>query len=467
MLLLFFLALWLQSAYREAFNNLQQETNLLFLGSIREVEDNMLDEFLIKPLLAASTDTTRVVGERSVTIRAEVDTLHSVKVIKNHHKNFTPRSDDFTIELLPDKLEQLDKDAFSGSLSLFIAMGEEEGLSSDSAFWITRDTVVGELLEKAFEVAMNDAAIPLTYQLTQRDTISQVTETLNNRYFDVVSGKHYVVAYDQFRPYLLKQITPQILFSVLLFASICLAFYLVYQNWQQQKRLTELKNDFISNITHELKTPITTVGVAIEALSNFNALDDPSRTREYLEISKHELGRLSILVDKVLKMSLFERTEPELKLEPLDLHALIQEILLSMKLQFDKQSAEVQLAVGGKDFNLQGDKIHLTSVIYNLLDNALKYSKQHPKIKIGLQAQNGMIQMEVQDKGIGIAPEYMDKIFDKFFRVPHGNEHNTKGYGLGLSYVASVVHKHKGDIQVDSHPGAGTKFTVTLPQQHD
>ena len=149
--------------------------------------------------------------------------------------------------------------------------------------------------------------------------------------------------------------------------------------------MTQLKNDFVSNVTHELKTPITTVGVAIEALSDFEVLENPERTKEYLDISKHELNRLSILVDKVLKMSLFEKKEPELKLEKINLNSLIRDILNSMKLQFEKLDAKVVFQPLVADANLSGDKIHLTSVLYNLIDNALKYSSSPPEIDIDLK----------------------------------------------------------------------------------
>jgi len=227
-----------------------------------------------------------------------------------------------------------------------------------------------------------------------------------------------------------------------------------------------LKNDFISNITHELKTPITTVGVAIEALSNFNALQDPKRTEEYLDISKNELKRLSLLVDKVLRMSLFEKQEPELKLENFDLRELVEEILRTMKLQFDKFAAQVNFQWEGNDFHLKADRMHLTSVVYNLIDNALKYSREQPEIQIELNQQDAQLMLRVRDNGLGISPEYQKRIFDKFFRVPSGDRHDTKGHGLGLSYIASVIEKHDGKISVESKLGEGSEFLVTIPCRH-
>lgn len=263
--------------------------------------------------------------------------------------------------------------------------------------------------------------------------------------------------------YIIKKLASPILFSLFLVGVTVLAFSLLYRNLQRQRKLTEIKNEFISNITHELKTPIATVGVAIEALRNFNAINDPQRTKEYLDISQNELQRLSLLVDKVLKLSMFEKKEIELKYEPLDLIDTVNEVVSSMKLQIEKNHANVSINAEGNT-SLQGDKLHLLSVVFNLLDNALKYSNGNIAVKFDIKEKGADVELSVADNGIGISQEYKDKVFEKFFRVPFGNTHNTKGYGLGLSYVAHVIQKHKGKIEIESQPGLGSKFIITLPK---
>ncbi|MEP7236510.1 MAG: HAMP domain-containing sensor histidine kinase [Ferruginibacter sp.] len=265
-------------------------------------------------------------------------------------------------------------------------------------------------------------------------------------------------------PYLLKRITLPIIFSLLLLGLTVLAFVMLYRNLLKQKRLGEIKNEFISNISHELKTPVATVGVAIEALKNFNAIQDQQRTKEYLDISTNELQRLSLLIDKVLKLSLFEKKEMELSYEDINLEEIVEEVLSSLKLQFEKQQATVTLHTEG-DLHLKGDRLHLQSVVFNLLDNALKYGKEKPVIHIDLMEKGNDIIFKVKDNGIGIAAEYREKVFEKFFRVPHGDTHNAKGYGLGLSYAAQVIKKHKGTITVESQPGTETTFIIQLPKQ--
>jgi two-component system phosphate regulon sensor histidine kinase PhoR len=203
--------------------------------------------------------------------------------------------------------------------------------------------------------------------------------------------------------------------------------------------------------------------VAIEAMRSFIASMDAQRTKEYLDISAYELQRLSLLVDKVLKLSMFENKEIDLKYEPLDMKALITEVTASMRLQCEKHHAVVTTSVQG-DTMLEGDRLHLVSVIYNLLDNALKYGNGSPKIEVAVNGNSSKIVLAVTDNGIGIPAEYKDKIFEKFFRVPTGNLHNAKGYGLGLSYVSHVVKKHGGTITAESAEGAGSKFIITLPK---
>lgn len=273
----------------------------------------------------------------------------------------------------------------------------------------------------------------------------------------------YQALFSNTTPYILKKMGVQIGGSVLLLLFVLITFVILYRYLMAQHRLTIIKNDFISNITHELKTPIATVNVAIEALRNFGGLQNPERTKEYLDISASELQRLGLLVDKVLKLSMFENQEMTLQKEPFDLKQLVEEVMGSMRLQFEKRNAAVKWESSGQDYLIEADRMHLASVIYNLLDNALKYSKDIPKIKITLLREGTLFVLEVEDEGMGIAGTYQKKIFERFFRVPNGDRHNSKGYGLGLSYVSHIIKQHKGTIEVKSEPGKGSTFTVKIP----
>lgn len=322
-------------------------------------------------------------------------------------------------------------------------------------------------LRKKITIALAKRNIYLSFTLQRLDSIPESLLPMHG-IFNVAPAnfpptQFLYSEFPNYQGYLYRKMIPHVFFSLFLLGITALSFFLVFRNLRQQQRLSKLKNDFISNITHELKTPIATVSVALEALNNFNALNNPERTREYLEISRHELNRLSILVDRVLKMSMFENQALELQKESFDFKLALENILNSLRLQFEKQGAQVSLNTHGAVFCVEGDPIHLTNVVYNLLDNALKYSKDHPKIDIDLSVVDRELQLKVIDQGIGIAAEYQSKVFDQFFRVPNENRHNIKGYGLGLSYVAGVVDLHGGRIAVESTLGQGTCFTIWLP----
>lgn len=262
--------------------------------------------------------------------------------------------------------------------------------------------------------------------------------------------------------FLLQKMQWPLIFAVAMMAVIIAALVFLWRNLRLQHQLADQKNDLIANITHELKTPIATVSVAIEALKSFNAIHDVERTKEYLEISGNELQRLNMLVDKVLKLSMFDQNKITLQQETVDMKKLVEEVLESMRLQLDKQNASVNFVYTGDNFETQGDRMHLLSVVYNLLDNAIKYSPKSPVIGISLSKIDGLVELKISDNGIGIPSEHLSKIFEKFYRVPHGDTHNIKGYGLGLSYVAEVVKRHGGKITVESVEGKGSEFKMTL-----
>jgi signal transduction histidine kinase len=333
------------------------------------------------------------------------------------------------------------------------------------------DTLPIRKIDSIYKKELAKAGIPISFfikkgkddSLHRKDTINSAPLTTSPAIVGFINPYWYQAAFENPNGFLIKKISLQILFSIFLVAFTSVTFIFLYRNIVTQRKLTEMKNDFISNITHELKTPLATVSVAVEALRNFGGIRDERRTKEYLDISAAELQRLSLLVDKVLKLSLFENRELELKKESFDLKQLTEEVLNTMKLQFDAHHARIELEIQGNYFMIDADRMHITSVIFNLLDNALKYSSGKPAIIIRLQHLAETIVLQVEDNGIGIPPDFKTKIFDKFFRVPTGNHHNIKGYGLGLSYVAHVIKTHGGTISVESEAGKGSLFTIKFP----
>jgi two-component system phosphate regulon sensor histidine kinase PhoR len=333
-----------------------------------------------------------------------------------------------------------------------------------------QDSIKIREVDSAYKRLLQSENLPIAFTVSKTNsTHSRFPDELltNEVTIGIKNPVTYKVEIGNLFLVIIRRLSSPIMFSLFLVGFTVFSFVLLYRNLVQQKKLTAFKNDFISNITHELKTPIATVTVAIEALKNFNALNDPRRTKEYLDISANELQRLSLLVDKVLKLSMFENQAISLNKEWVDIKQLIGEVMESMRLQFEKQNAQVVLEAEDKDFTIHADKLHITSVVYNLLDNALKYSPRAPSIKISLRHHGHYIDLLIQDNGIGISPEYKEKIFEKFFRIPNENKHNIKGYGLGLSYVSHIAKSHQGFIEFESEPGKGSTFIVKLPVKEE
>ncbi len=334
---------------------------------------------------------------------------------------------------------------------------------------VLNDTISIEQIDSVYKKALTLNGISAVFHI-KKDSLFKPEKFAGNDYatskvpVGFLSKNAYQASFDAPTLFLLGNMMPQMGLSVLLVAFIAITFLFLYRNLLAQRRLALMKNDFISNITHELKTPIATVNVAIEALRNFDALSNPERTKEYLDISAAELQRLSMLVDKVLKLSMFENKDIELQYEKIDLEKLVEDVIYSMRLQFEKQKATISFKTFGPDFMITADRMHITSVIYNLIDNALKYSQANPTINIEMVSISNDLQLSVSDNGIGISADYTSKIFEKFFRVPSGNHHNIKGYGLGLSYVAEVVRKHNGTIDLETELGKGSRFIIKLPK---
>ena len=235
----------------------------------------------------------------------------------------------------------------------------------------------------------------------------------------------------------------------------------------KQKRLSEIKNDFINNMTHELKTPISTIALSSDVLMKPGIENNPDRLKNYAAIIQQENNRLQKQVEKVLQIATLEKDQVDLNLQPLDLHELIEQVCRSFKPLITNKNGVITCSNNAGKSMVLADEIHLTNVLNNLLDNAVKYNHNEPRIEVSTTNLNNLIQVSIRDNGIGMSPEEQKMIFDKFYRVPTGNVHDVKGFGLGLYYVKSMVLKHRGQIQVNSKKGEGTEFILEIPLNHD
>lgn len=241
------------------------------------------------------------------------------------------------------------------------------------------------------------------------------------------------------------------------------SFYYTISTIIRQKKLSDIKNDFINNMTHELKTPISTISLACEALNDPDLNKNPNTAANYTRMIGEENKRLAALVENVLRSALLDQSEFEIHVDKIDMHELIQKVIRSSQVHFDRKKVKLKLALNATSSIIEGDKVHITNTIYNLIDNALKYTPELPEITIETKNQSGAFWLSVSDNGIGISKEQHKRIFDKLYRVPTGNIHNVKGFGLGLSYVKTIVEKHHGQVRLESDLGIGSTFTVILP----
>jgi len=263
--------------------------------------------------------------------------------------------------------------------------------------------------------------------------------------------------------YLLQNMWMTLIISTLFLLLIIGAFWYTIQVIQNQKQLSIIKNDFINNMTHELKTPISTISLACEALNDEQVSTDTKTKSKFLKMISQENTRLATLVENVLKSSIWDKSDFELKFEKLNIHELVEHVADTAEIQLEKRNGIIELHNQAKNQMISGDPIHLTNILNNLVDNAIKYSRENPEISISTSDTSEGLRIEVRDNGIGISREHQKKIFDKFYRIPTGNVHNVKGFGLGLNYVMNVVKNHNGLIEVHSQTGKGSTFIITLP----
>jgi two-component system, OmpR family, phosphate regulon sensor histidine kinase PhoR len=270
------------------------------------------------------------------------------------------------------------------------------------------------------------------------------------------------ISFPKFNTLLFGEMWFTLLVSLLLVILVIFSFGIMYKTILNQRKLAETKNDFISNMTHEFKTPISTISLACEALSDESMTNTPEGTAPFVSMIHQENTRLSGLVEQILQSALLDKGELKLRSEKMDLNKMIRSIANQFKLKLKEESGNLELNLSDQEIIVLGDPVHTANIITNLIDNAIKYSPKKPIVSIHTKIKGELIELQVADKGIGIKNEYLDKIFDKLYRIPTGDVHDVKGFGLGLSYVKSVADRQGWKINVKSKLGEGSTFTLII-----
>jgi len=299
---------------------------------------------------------------------------------------------------------------------------------------------------------------------TQTKVSSQATLETNGRSVGPPAAYNFAVIFPTKTTHIISEM------SLWLFSTAALLLVITFFAYTliailKEKKLSEMKENFINNLTHELQTPITNIAIASEVLQNAAADLSPSKAQRYYQIIHSENERLKAQVERVLQMAVLEKKELALAKTKTNVHQVIRDTLQGINLRLQKRSGRVRFNLEATQTEIEADSLHLTNVVYNLLDNAEKYSPEAPEIEVTTRNQQNGILISIADKGVGICPEAQRYVFDKFYRVPTGNVHNVRGFGLGLSYVKTIMEAHQGYIRLSSRENQGSRFDLFFPFQ--
>ncbi len=295
--------------------------------------------------------------------------------------------------------------------------------------------------------------------------VAQIASTQGNgedyiNYSEVL-GLLYIIV-PNYKAQLLKNTNKLFVFSIIFTLIIISAFYITVKTMLDQKKINKMKTDFFNNLTHEFKTPIATISLAIDALNNVKVLEDPHKGTYFRKVIKEENTRMNLHVETILHAAQLEKKEIQMDVRPVHLHDLLHKSIVFFELQIETRKGEVEWALNASHDEVLIDTVHFANAINNLIDNAIKYSKDHLKITIKTFNKNNQIIFQISDRGIGMSKEALNNIYDAFYREHTGNVHNVKGFGLGMSYVKHVISSHKGTIDITSTVGQGSTFSISI-----
>jgi two-component system phosphate regulon sensor histidine kinase PhoR len=368
-------------------------------------------------------------------------------------------------------------------------------LTDDFTLGIGRPTIaqnysyfeINEKLQKAFEskglkkvdfeFAITSNSNFYNIEMKSKDFLKESEDTINNKakifvinpesgsqMEGLVPFEHLHVIVPDFKVQVWETLKWMILGAVAFTLIILTAFTLTIRTLLRQKKLSEIKTDFINNMTHEFKTPLATISLAVDALRNEKVQQNPEKRDYFNTIIKEENKRMNKHVETILQAALMEKQELRLNMKPVHAHELIQNALNNHQLQIEEKQSKVDLLLNAKFDMIEADEIHFTNAVSNLIDNAIKYSKESLQLQVTTHCTTKSLVIKIEDNGIGMNKETVKRVFEKFYRAHTGNIHNIKGFGLGMNYVKTVIDVHRGKIKAESTLGKGSCFTIEVPR---
>jgi signal transduction histidine kinase len=451
-LLTIFVFQWLRSQYFDARKDLKDKLSSLYLDTQDQLIDTILFRNYVGPALEGNKDTGIITSVVEENIRWKGENGRITVMMNARPDSLRHISDTL-------RIRKVNENMLMRSMRLVISHAQDSGKGESQRvvnFMINPDTA--EFINQ-FSLGLQRAGMKFSLEWHKGPTGREPSK--NALLVEPLPPfKLPAVEIHRYNGYLAGNILPQIIFGIVLVALTAMAFMLAFRSLRDHMVLNDLRNEFINNMTHELKTPVTTIGIALESLSKYNMIEEPGLKEEYLRLASSETKRLEELIVRVLDHSLLEDTDST-KFTETDLNMLIAEVADTFRPRMEnKESIGLDLFPDG--IMIFCDPLLMRGVIFNLVDNSLKYSKPSPVVKIITRIEGNAAIVEVNDNGPGIPEEYREKIFEKFFRLPSHNIHNIKGYGLGLSFALLVMKKHGGTIS-SKNLDPGCSFTLRIP----
>lgn len=453
---------WLASVYKDYKNSLKQETRLLFATTVTGMLDSLVLSELNPVFIPGVPDTIYTLPHirdfsfqdslRSVRIEVKRETIGNDSTINPNRQIQIITSGN---PELADSLRRVFRPLMMGIDS----MNKDQKFT----FRMNREPLDPKKVEKRFNDVLAESSYPLEAKVKRYNVLHESdpipANAISLEEIRIPFGTRIIGYIESYRGFLFRKMLNPFLFALLVVLFISWSMLAMYRNMLKQERLNLLKNDIISNITHELKTPVSTVSIVLESLENFGAKNNMETRKEYIQIAKNELKRLTAMAENILKSSVLEKEE-KVNFRSIELDLVLEERINAFKPLLQSESFEFRYQKEGNQFKIYGNEEQLGMVFFNLLDNAIKYSKDHKFIHVHLNESDHKIVLRITDKGIGIPEGYQKEIFEKFIRVPQQDLHDVKGYGLGLAQVAAIVESHGGKITLDSQLGKGSTFTL-------